>query len=622
MATKGYTWEEAVDIVQRRKAAQSPLLRRMIDVQTRYNGEYVLPAPASGPDTTRPVLIAQLVDEAIDQPAMRAASVMPMFFFPALDENKSEGKRSKDWATRRRRATSATMSASSFDLQLRRAFRHIGGYSRASICLWPDDELQMPRFSLRDPLSSYPEPKSPEDPTPPRNIGYVHQRSTTWLVQLYPEQVQRILGQIDRNVEIGDTEMWDVLEWVDADRIRLGVMGPSNPEFRDQTGLPNAGTELMSWPNKAGCVAAVCPQVITLDKIIARASHMLGKMDMLAYLWDLDIQATEAAIFPDRYGLARPNETPRVVDGNWKSGRTGEINLVEGVAQIGELIRQPNPYVMQRMQALEDHARQDTGAVSLYGGQAGSYGQRTGRGQDTLMSIAVDPRVQELQQIMAESLRQLVDPMFEMYKGYWPDRKYTLFSGWPTDRGMVEFTPSKELAESSACTVNYAIPGADRGQTTIQVGQLAGAKLISDRTARMLHPDVADPDGEERLVFEEALDNMLLETIHQGAVSGTIVPEDAAVIRQKVRAGATLDEAILAAHQAAQARQAAMAPPAGPGQATAPEEQPGLGLPGQGAEQAPAAGGQAPGSLQLALAALGRQPPTPQAAPVAPVAVR
>ena len=54
-------------------------------------------------------------------------------------------------------------------------------------------------------------------------------------------------------------------------------------------------------------------------------------------------------------------------------------------------------------------------------------------------------------------------------------------------------------------------------------------------------------------------------------------------------AGVSMFDAVTQVHQEAQARQAAQAPPPEDGQATAPEQQPGLANPGAGAEQAPAA---------------------------------
>lgn len=624
----GHTWDEAVATVVQRRSHQVPLLQQMIEVQRRYNGEYVLPAPAEGPDEPRPVVVAQLINEAIDFPALQASSVKPSFWFPATDPNDA---RKVENARTRRRAASATLFNSQFHLALRKAYRHIGGYASASLLLLPDDGLKRgkqkrqpgPRVVLRDPLTSYPDPKSTVDFTPPLNVGYMHQVSAGTLAKAYGPQLAPYFGNIDMAGGGAVTELWDVLEWIDEDVCLVGVVGPSNVEYADAFTVPN-GLLLDTWENKAGMCPAVCPRVITLDRIIGRAMQMTGQVDTLAYLYNLDIEATKRSIFPDRYILAEPNLTPGLVDGVWHRGETGKTNLVKNARTVGELHSGVDAGVFQRMEALTDMARQSAGITGLSGGDVSGYGGglRTGRGMGTLMDIAVNPRVQEMQEIMAESLRQLVEPMFEMYQGYWPDRKYTMFSGWPTDRGQVTFTPSKELAESDDCAVTYPIPGADINGTTVALGQLAQSKMSSLRTAREKHPFIDDPDEEERLVLGEAFTDMALEGLHTQSASGALPMIDLATIAAQTMLGEPIWAAIETAQKAAQLRQATAAAAPGPGQVSAPETQPGLGAPGQGAEQ-PAGGppGGGPANIQEAIAALGRTPPSPQVTLPQPVPV-
>lgn len=624
----GATWEEAVATVTNRRSHQEPLLAQMIEVQRRYNGEFCLPAPSEGPDEARPVVVAQLINEAIDFPALQAASVPPSFYFPATEPDvplRVENART------RKRAASATLFRSQFHLGLRKAYRHIGGYSSASLMLLPDDGMRRgkqvrqpgPKLVLRDPLTTYAEPKSTLDFSAPLNVGYVHQVSAATLMGQFAQTLGDYVGDMNAPGGGAITEMWDVLEWIDEDIIRLGVLGPSDPSMVQAFRLPQWGIQLHEWENKAGMAPSVCPRVITLDKVIARAMQMTGQVDTLAYLYDLDIQATKRAIFPDRYIISEPNLTPSLVDGKWHTGDSGRTNLVKNASAVGELHSGVDPGVFQRMSALTDMARQSAGITGLSGGDVSGYGGgvRTGRGMGTLMDIAVNPRVQELQEVMSESLRQLVEPMFEMYVGYWPDKKFVLFSGWPSDKGNVEFTPSDQLAESCECVVQYPIPGADLNGTTVALGQMAQSHMISLGTARAQHPLVGDPEEEGRKVLTEALTNMALEGLHTQTAAGQVPLIDFATIASQIDHGEPIWKAIEIAQEAAQKRQATQAPPPGPGEVAAPETQPGLGVAGDGSQQ-PGGPGGTPANIQEAIAAMGRTPPSPQLSAAQPMPVR
>lgn len=622
-----YEWPQAVNIIQQRRAHNSGLLNQMIAVRQRYNGEFVIPVPASSDDNPSPMMMANLVDEAIDQPAMRAASVMPSFFFPQLEDTLP----SKERARTRRRAVSATLTKSQFHLGLRKAFRHIGGYGSASLLLVPNDDLQIPRIELRDPLTSYPEPKATIDFSPPRNIGYVTQRSTKWLMDHYGPVIVNYWGDISQSQMNSVTELWDCLEWVDSEHFMLGVMGPSNARAVEAYNWPMYGVMLDDWVNKAGVVPAVCPTAITLDRLLPRVQHMLGKMDFAAELAGLAMKATKRTVSGgDRFILGAPNETPVLVDGSWHTADTGMANLVQGAREVGVLHNPTEPMAWQQLQWLSSQTRMDAGVPQLMGGQPDNYAARTGQGMNTLMGISVDPRVAEMQEVMAESLRQLVHPMLEMYRAYWPDgplidgerKPFVMFSGWQSDRGVVKFTPKTDFEDGGdECACIYPIAGSDLAGTTVSLAQLEGAHGISLATMRELHPLIADAEEEGRLVLEEALDNAMLETLHQQSSAGLITPIDMAVIRSQIRKGEPLDSAIQIAHEAAQKRQATEAPPAQPGQTAAPESMPGLGPPGQGAEQPAPAGPQPTPSLQDMIAALGRNPPTPQGAPAQPLPV-
>lgn len=598
MAPKDF--QEAVAIVRSRRLAQSALVGQMIQVQQRYNGAYALPVGKQDDDSDRPIVSPALINEAVDTPALRASSVEPMWFCPALDPTKDKGTRSIDRATTRAKTLVSTYRASKAKLLLRKAYRQIAGYGMGAFVVVPDDKMHMPRISLRDPLSAYPEPKDSHDVSLVENVGFVYLKSGAWIRSRYPAAREENGGPVMDAVAVGGDDLWEVLEWMDEERTRIGVMGQHRQQTRfGQTQMPMelGGIEVHSWPNRLGFCPAVVPQTITLDRIISRLYFMCAKTDLMAYLIDLDIQATEKSIFPDRWISSDPNQTAEIIgsDGNWADGRTGKVNIVQNMRAIGELRGTPDPNNKQTINTIERYARVETGLVNEFGGEIGGQAARTGRGMSTLMGIAVDPRVQEMQQIMEVALECVNEAIFATYEAEWGGRQYTLFTGLEGDDSHVSFTPSVELAESHESMVSYAIPGADAGQQTVEIAQLVQAGLMSRKTGRKQHPHIKNPFQQEREILEEELDDAQLVALKQTAIQGQLPPQIAASIRKHVREGMQLDEAIMAAHEEEQKRQATVAPPAGPDQIAAPEAMPGLGAPGTGQPPNPAGPGAPPG---------------------------
>src|SRR5690606_36584548 len=254
--------------------------------------------------------------------------------------------------------------------------------------------------------------------------------------------------------------------------------------------------ELARWENKAGIPPLVCAQRVTLDRIASQVANTVGMIDLMAKIMALAIVAEEKAVFPDRWALARPGESARIITngGRWADGRTGQTNVLDGVANMGQLDSAPPNSTYQMMDRLERNMRVSTGLVPTFGGEP--YGSlRTGRGIDSMMGVAVDPRVQELQDIMAVGLGHMNEIVSQMWKGYWGDRKVYLFSGWGGKARSVQFEPNVHI-ENGSNVVSFAIPGADVQSVTIQLGQLLGADAISLREFRESHPWIGDADDE------------------------------------------------------------------------------------------------------------------------------
>ena len=105
-----YTFDEIVGIIRQRENAQTPVLKKMVEVKERYNGDYVIPLPTLDEEPVLPPLTPALISENIDAIAQRAASVSPFIGCPALDGFKERGVRSREYGDIRRRALKATWS--------------------------------------------------------------------------------------------------------------------------------------------------------------------------------------------------------------------------------------------------------------------------------------------------------------------------------------------------------------------------------------------------------------------------------------------------------------------------------------------------------------------------------
>ena len=619
------TWDQIVMVCRNRQMNNGALLSKMIEVRRRYNADWVVPYVSDVDSETLPATTPTLIAEAIDFLGMRAASVMPYMNSPAIDPSKEVGVRSREFAAIRRKILGATHHNSKTKLHMRRAMRHLAGYSTASFMVVPDFDLGFPRMELRDPLTSYPEPKAAEDLTPPKNCAFIYSKSSGWLREHYPE-TQGWIKQISHT----GTEMWDVVEWVDEEVTVIGILGPRNWETRTigSTGTIVHSRELKRWANPTGICPVYTPARVTLDKIISQIANLTGQVDLMAQLQALAIAAGEKSIFRDRYIIGDSIKAPQLVGGQWKDGRSGEMNIILDAKGIGEMVGNPDPYTQQMIDRLERNVRTGTGLVPQAGGE--TYGAlRTGRGMDSMMGTAVDPRVQEMQEIMEVALENVNSIMFEQYKTYWPDKKYTMFSGWPGDKGSVEFTPELHI-ETTDNVVAYTIPGSDVQGTTIQLGQLLGMKAISLHTLRSRHPYIDDPDAEGKRVEEEVIEEALLQGLTNQVAQGQIPITYLALVEKHRRKEPDLVQAILKADAEMKAEQAKMAPAPEAGQFASPQQMPGLSgpppmppsMPPEGAPMPPGAPQGGPpagqGDIGSLLAALSQKPPTGGPAAIPP----
>jgi hypothetical protein len=580
------SFDEIVRMIQDMQRVQSTTLRGMRDVLDRYNGDWILPMPDISNEPNLPPLTPALIGEAVDSMALRASSVRPRVTTPALQPNKQTGKRSQAYAVTRRKIIAATYHQSKWSLGRRRFYRQLAAYNTGSLVVIPDFKLELPRLEVRDPLATFVEPQANEEVRPPGYVAFINRHSGAALRANFPRARSENGGLITPTDTI---ELWDVAEWIDHDQIVFGIVGPVS-QYGAHIDSHWAQSPYMQLgpaaPNRTGLCPAVVPHNVSLGGIASRIGSMLGSVDLQAKLMALDILAQEKAIFPDLYILgSRDGGMPTILGGKWKDGREGDANIIVDADSIGMLRSTPDQRTSQLIDRLERNFRTSTGLVPQFGGE--TYGAlRTGRGIDALAGIAVDPRIQEMHEISEAWMPHLNSVILATYKGYWPDQKFTVFSGWAGDRGIIEFTPSEHI-ETLENTVTYPIPGADIIQLTQILGSMLGTKGISLDTFRTKHPWIDDPEDEQQLVQVEQFEEALQQSLLQQLVNGQLPLPMVSMLVKEIRDGSDIFKAMALVDEQMRAQQATQAPPAPEGMIAPPESMPGMAA-GPAALQQPA----------------------------------
>lgn len=549
-----YGFEDVVQIVKVRMDERSPTLRRMNDVLRFYDGEWALPYPELPDKPLKPNIAPALIASTVDSTARRSASVQPAIFCPATYPDKEKGIGSRDWARTRRMSLAATFHRCGWKLGYRRLYRQLAAYGTTAIVVRPGSKIRKEpdvMVTLENPLACYPEPRATEDITPVRNCAFVREMSVKSIRDRWPGSRAEEGGML-KSDEKGFTEMWQILEWWDDDQLMIGIMQPSwsQRDIRswDQNNYATGFQFLAKADNRAGVCPAIIPQAVSLDRIASMVSAQLGSVELMNRLLTLDVIAQERAIFPDMYIVGTPNGTPEIVDGAWADGRTGRINRLREVSSVGEMRSTPDMRTGQTLDRLEGYVRESTSLSAMLTGQGGPN-LRTGRAQDTLLGASIDPIVMELHEIVESFMPQVADAVFATYEGYWPGRKFHMYSGWQGAQGHVDFIPGKELADSHEVAFSYGIAGADVQGLTVALGQLKGLEAISQRSLMERHPFIDDVEGELEAMDREAMEKAVRESIVMGLVNDKMHPAFGALIEKARRKDPDIIQAVLDAYK-------------------------------------------------------------------------
>ena len=282
-------------------------------------------------------------------------------------------------------------------------------------------------------------------------------------------------------------------------------------------------------------------------------------------------------MFPDTWLIGRAGETPQIV--NPASGLTGEVGVVRG-GDLRDMQTQPGYMTNPAIDRLERAQRLTAGIPQEFGGESTSN-IRTGRRGDAVLSATIDFTVQEAQRIMARSLQEENEIAIKISKSYAGGRPRSFYVSAKLAKGHVDYVPNKNF-DSTDNVVSYSHPGSDINELIIGGGQRLGMGTMSKQSFMEIDPLVDDPEKEHDTVITEQIEQALLMSIQNQASEGIIPPSDLARIMDLVKNDKQeLAEAVETVQKEAQERQAAVVAP------DSPQAQPGLALPGMGAESIP-----------------------------------
>lgn len=610
------TAEDIVALYNIRMSLRGDYLGRMADISRQYDNEVTVPLPEL--DRNEKPAVANLLSQGIDQYALRVASVMPDVQFPAL---RGAISGSVEKARSRRLATLGWFEMNGMNMLMRRRARYQVAYasspvSISPVSLNPNDKRQIPFWRVRNPLSTFPSDTVDPSNMEPDDCIFEDYRTLRWLQDTYPSAASVLYTG-----KAHEGTLFSILEYVDADETVLVAVGAKREAKGFLSGEEKSGVNqivLARVPNRAGICPVVVPQRIALNKVMSRFEAMLGMFQRQAKLDALNTIQVQRNVFPDEWLVPHPTnmgQEPKIVQN--ADGKMG----VRGIIKNGQIIAMnpaPGQDAVATLDRLERSARLSAGIPPEWGGESGSN-IRTARRGDSVMSEAVDPDIQETQEIFAASMEAEVRRAIAIQKAY-AGKKPTLFLlGMNGDVGKFpDYTPN-EVFETDLCKITYPLPGADANQMSVMIGQKVGIGEMSVQTAMEMDPLIRDAETETSRIHMEGIRKALLSGLEQQAVQGQLDPATIARIAMKTADGkTTLEEAVVAVHKEVQQEQADKQQPQGaggvpvpgglpessgmPGGAPSPDDQPGLAAAMGGA--GPAAGAPTVGAPPQGLANL------------------
>lgn len=562
--------EEIIGLLRERESQMEPARARMRALRDAYNGDVVVPLPEL--DESEQVAVANLVAQGLDQTAMRIASVMPDVVFPPTAEHTKGAQRK---ASIRRRAVLGWWQQNRMDIKLGRRARHLIGYASSTVSLRFNSKTGTPEWIVRDPLTSYPSPLFGPDDLEPYDCIFSYERTLDWLKDRYPEA-----SAVLRDGKNKGSDVFELVEYLDGEETVLVAVGKSpqsQSSWSPQAGYNPPMAEIERVKNRTGVCPVIVAGRVNLDRAQGQFDGMLGMYQTQAKLMALEVLAVQKGIFPDTWLVARPGETPQIV--NTANGLTGEIGVLKG-GELRDATLNPGFMTNPTIDRLERGQRLTAGIPAEFGGESATN-IRTGRRGEAVLSAVVDFPVQEAQKMFAASLAVENKRAIALARAYAGNKSQSFYVSWKGAKGPVDYTPNIHM-DSDENVVMFSHPGSDINNLVIGAGQRIGMGTLSKRAFMQIDPLVDDAETEHDAVIAESLEQALLSSLAMQASQGSIPPNDLARITELVKSDrAELADAIQQVQREAQERQAKEVP------AGAPESMPGIAQPGAGAEALP-----------------------------------
>ena len=583
--------DEIAELYRTRRSSQGVEIERMREARDIIQGDIVIPLYQA--DASERPMVANLAQQGLQQMARRIASVEPTHHWPTIRPGSDA---SEERARNRGRVMGGWHHDARLMRRLRRRARFFLAYATAPVVISPHSS-GTPRWIVKDPLSTFPGEDVFEDYTP-HDCIFVTEHTTEGVSELFGADTIKAASKParwDYTDERANADLrWEVLEYHSADQLSLLLVG-QEPADAPQSYVPvTYGTStsgpgptrsimLRDEPNAMGVCLAVVPGSMVLDRQLGHFDGILGMFQAQAMLMGINLEAQQRSVWPREWVVARPNESPEIVQvPDPATGTPGEIHG----ADLTQQTLDPSFSALETMDRLEYAQRMTASLPSEFGGFSQSDNVRTGRRGAQVMGASIDYTLAEAQDIFAESLVAENERAIAIDKAYYGGQRRSYFFATRSHEGSVTYDPL-ELWETDKHVVYYPIAGTDIQNLPIEGGQRVAMGSLSRRSFMEIDPLIRDADAEHRRIVEEGLETAFMEQVKVLASTpeGPFQPEQLVRLRQKFRAGSDLFEAFEELQKEVQQEQAT--PTDDPA-----EQQPGVAVAGQGVEQ-PGPGGEA-----------------------------
>jgi hypothetical protein len=576
MAAK--TDEEVVALYEARRTDPSQLWRNeALKIRALMNGDIFAPVTEKFGENEA-VVVANQAQLNLDQMAKRTVSTQPNIRYTALRQG-SQASEAK--ARKRQLANLGWWDKNNMKLLDRKRVRWLLGFGSGPVQISAHDKLPVPKWTLRDPLTTFPAPSDYQDSFTPEDCVYAYQRNYAWVRAMYPDAAFKTALQAEKfKKKLSPDTQFEIVEYIDAEERILILVGrdikPSTPQYAQPPAPTGLVVRLDRIENRLGICPVVTPHLINIDRLKSPYIGNYGMYQMRNKLAALEYLYAEKTVFPERYFEEPPN-SPNGEIVVQADGEEGILGHVRG-GQLRDMALGPNFTGTQMIDRLEREERLVNSTPAEMGGESASNVRTAKRGND-IMAAAIDFTIQETQEILELAKEQENRLAVKVFKTY-INKPTSFYVGWGKEKSTkVDFGPND--FETDENHVIYASSGADINQLVISGGQRIAQQTMSRSTFMGLDPMVEDQEREEdQIVAEQLRQSILTEMLQPGSLDVVAKARVAELVSSNAM---SLPEAIAKVQrerQEAQASDGEHGEPNGPVAPGSPEAQPGIAGPG------------------------------------------